>query len=78
MSSRMRESGRDLDASGRAMGYDSIDIQEWPETELGYAFDNRMRPREVTLFNEETRLGRSRSGWISADLEDARAVEDCR
>jgi len=69
---------RDIDGSGRAMGYDSVDVKDWPETDLHHAKDNRMRPREVTLMSEAARLGKSNTEWITASIDDAMPIEEVR
>lgn len=74
----MAQSARDLGPNGRAMGYDSPDVQDWPETQLSHAKDNRMRPREVTILSEAVRRGESTTEWVTASIDDAMPLEDCR
>lgn len=69
---------RDLGPHGRAVGYDSPSVEDWPDTDLHHAADNRLRPRELTIFNEAVKRGQSTTAWISADIEDVVSEEEWR
>lgn len=48
---------------------------DWPSYGLEYLFDDRHDPEEVTIFRDGEGIA---THWISADVGDAVAMEDCR